>query len=91
MGVPGVQGPPGTVGNLWAGQPSPRALLEQVRDAAGDIELRTVVDPRATARYTMNLVGSVLRLQASVVLRSVLAVGPDEDTGTGQEAVRSIA
>jgi len=90
-GLPGVQGVQGASGPAWLYQPSPAELVANVRQAASEVSLRTVLDPRVGARYLTALTSQLVKLQGGLLLRAIIttddvAPGPEERSN-----VRSIA
>jgi len=90
-GVQGVQGVQGVSGPAWLYQPSPAELVANVREAASEISLRTVLDPRVGARYLTALTSRLVKLPGGLLLRAIITTdnvvpGPEERSN-----VRSIA
>lgn len=77
MGVPGVQGAPGSTGPAWLTQPQPTELFRSVLRAAANVSPRTVIDPRVGFRYLTTLASKVVQLQGGLVLR---VITPTDDT-----------
>ena len=66
--------------------------LAQVREAASDVSLRTVVDPRATVRYVSELTSRIVKLQGGLFLRAIVTTDvPVHAASPLPDNVRSIA
>ena len=90
IGIAGVQGPPGTVGDLWAAQPTPAELARDLRAAVTDVDLRTFLDPRASTAYLTTVATRLVRWQGHLLLRVVLQADP-ETAADSPAGLRSIA
>jgi hypothetical protein len=87
-----VQGPQGAAGPAWLYQPTPAELVAKVREAASDISLRTVVDPRLTVRYVSELTSRIVKLQGGLFLRAIVTTDvPVHAAAPLPDNVRSIA
>jgi hypothetical protein len=87
-----VQGAQGAAGPAWLYQPTPAELVAKVREAAYDVSLRTVVDPRETVRYVARLTSRVVKLQGGLFLRAIVTTDvPVHAPAAPPENVRSIA
>jgi hypothetical protein len=83
MGARGVQGPEGTVGNIWASQPTVSELAEALKTAAADLHPRTLLDPRHAFRYVTTVASRAMQLQGALLLRTLLAETPAGATSSG--------
>jgi len=90
-GLPGVQGAQGASGPAWLYQPSPAELVANVREAAAEISLRTVLNPRVGARYLTALTSRLVKLQGGLLLRAIITTDAAVPGPAERPNVRSIA
>jgi hypothetical protein len=87
-----VQGPQGASGPAWLYQPTPAELVGKVKQAATDVSLRTVLDPRAGARYVAELTSRLVKLQGGLLLRAIVTTDASvAEVTVDRSNVRSIA
>jgi hypothetical protein len=87
-----VQGPQGVSGPAWLYQPTPAELVAKVKEAATDVSVRTVLDPRVGARYVGALTSRLVKLQGGLLLRAILTTDvPVTAPVVDRSNVRSIA
>jgi len=84
--VQGVSGP------AWLYQPTPAELVAKVKQAAADVSVRTVLDPRVGARYVAEVTSRLVKLQGGLILRAIITTdAPVVEVAVDRSNVRSIA
>ena len=87
-----MQGPQGPTGPAWLYQPSAADLLALVKEAVNDVSARTVLDPRAAARYVANVTSRLIKLQGGLLLKAIVTTDGSANEVTATESnVRYIA
>lgn len=88
-----MQGPQGASGPAWLYQPTPTALVGKVREAATDVSLRTLIDPRVGARYLATVGSRLAKLQGGLFLRAIVTTDAEvvAERPADRSNVRSIA